>query len=63
MRWGWLVIGVIALAVGILWTLQGLNVVHGSVMSGNTTFVVVGPILGVIGLVLVAIGARRKTAS
>ena len=64
MRWIWLVIGIIAALVGIVWTLQGLNILHGSVMSGQPAFVVVGPIVAVVGLVLVAIGARgRKPTS
>jgi hypothetical protein len=60
MRWVWLIIGVIAVLVGIVWTLQGLSVLGGSVMTGNKVFVVVGPIVAVIGLVLVGIGARRR---
>jgi hypothetical protein len=60
MRWVWLGVGVLAVLVGIVWTLQGLNVIGGSGMSGNHTFVVVGPIVGVIGLALVAVGARQK---
>lgn len=54
-----LVVGILAIAIGVLWTLQGLNVVGGSVMSGNNTFVIVGPIVGVVGLGLI-IGSRRR---
>ncbi|WP_433443573.1 hypothetical protein [Nonomuraea sp. CA-141351] len=60
--WIPLVIGVLLAAVGILWTLQGLGVVGGSVMSGNTTWAVIGPIVLVIGLVLAVIGLRRLRA-
>ncbi|HEX9056687.1 MAG TPA: hypothetical protein VF818_04065 [Ktedonobacterales bacterium] len=60
MRWMWLVIGVLAVAVGLVWTLQGLNVLGGSVMSGHTIWAVIGPIVGVVGLVLVTIGLRRR---
>jgi hypothetical protein len=60
MRWMWLIIGVIAVAVGLVWTLQGLNVLGGSVMSGHTIWAVIGPIVGVVGLVLVTIGLRRR---
>lgn len=56
MRWVWLVIGVLAVAAGVLWTLQGLNIVGGSFMSGNIIFAVIGPLVGVIGLVLIGIG-------
>ncbi len=60
MRWMWLVIGVLAVAVGLVWTLQGLNVLGGSVMSGHTIWAVIGPIVGVVGLVLVTVGLRRR---
>ncbi|GAA3222644.1 hypothetical protein [Nonomuraea helvata] len=60
--WVPLVIGVLLAAVGILWTLQGLGVVGGSVMSGNTTWAVIGPIVLVVGLVLAVIGLRRLRA-
>jgi hypothetical protein len=60
MRWFWLVLGVLAVIIGSVWTLQGLNVLRGSAMSGHTVFAVVGPLVGLIGLVLVGVGARRR---
>lgn len=63
MRWLWLVLGVIAILIGIVWTLQGLNILGGSAMSGQMIFVVVGPIVGVIGLLLVIFGLRRRAPS
>ena len=46
--------GVALVAVGLLWTLQGLGVVGGSVMSGVTLWAVIGPlvVLGGIGLIV-----------
>ena len=55
-----LVVGVLLLLTGILWTLQGLDVIGGSAMSGVTTWAVIGPIVAVVGLVLAVLGARRK---
>jgi hypothetical protein len=55
-----LVIGVLAVLVGGVWTLQGLDVMGGSAMSGKTIFAVIGPIVAVIGLALIAIGLRRR---
>ena len=46
-----IVIGVVLVLVGTLWLLQGVGVVHGSFMSGQ-------PIWAVIGLVLLAVGVR-----
>ena len=56
--WISLVIGVLLVAVGGLWTLQGLGVVSGSVMSGDTTWAIVGPVVLVVGLVGAVIGLR-----
>jgi hypothetical protein len=63
MRWVWLVIGILAVIVGIVWTLQGLNVLRGSVMSGHSMYTVIGLIVGVVGLILVVVGLRRRAPS
>lgn len=66
MRWVWLVIGVLVVAIGVVWTLQGLNILGGSVMSGHLIFAVIGPLVGIIGLALIGIGAgvlRRRAPS
>ena len=66
MRIVWLVIGVIALIVGIIWTLQGFNIMAGSAMSGQKTFAIVGPIVGIVGIALLVfslMGRRRANAS
>jgi hypothetical protein len=60
MRWVWLVIGVLAVVAGVVWTLQGLNILGGSAMSGRTIFAVIGPIVALIGLVLVGVGLQRR---
>ena len=62
MRWIWLVAGVVVLGVGVLWILQGFNVLAGSGMSGKTIFAVLGIIVGVIGLVLLGVGITRRQA-
>ena len=60
---GWtpMAIGVLAIVLGGLWTLQGLDVVGGSVMSGVSLWAVIGPVVAVAGLVLVVIGVRRRS--
>src|SRR5579859_1412349 len=63
MRWTWLILGVLAVLIGGVWTLQGLNILQGSGMSGNLTFAVIGPIVAVVGLILIAFGARRRVRS
>lgn len=62
--WPFLVPGLVLVAVGALWTLQGIGVVGGSVMSGSPLWATIGPIVLVAGLVLIgiaiAIAARRR---
>ena len=52
-------IGILLVLVGILWTLQGLDILGGSGMSGVAIWAVIGPFVALIGIV-VALGARRK---
>lgn len=62
MRWVWLIIGILVFLMGGLWTLQGLDVVGGSPMSGVTLWAIVGPIVAVIGLVVAGVGLRKPKA-
>jgi hypothetical protein len=57
--WLWVVIGVLLVLVGGLWTLQGLDVLGGSAMSGVTLWAVIGPVVALGGLVLALVGARQ----
>jgi hypothetical protein len=58
--WLWVVLGVILVLVGAVWTLQGIGVLGGSVMSGVTLWAIVGPVVAVIGLALVWRGLRQR---
>jgi hypothetical protein len=62
MRWVWLIVGILIFLMGGLWTLQGLDIVGGSPMSGVTLWAIVGPIVAVVGLVLIGIGLRKPRA-
>lgn len=57
---GWVsvVLGVLLVLTGLVWTLQGFNVMGGSAMSGKTMWAVVGPVVAVAGLALVLLGSR-----
>src|SRR5260221_14709927 len=50
MRWLKGLFGVIFVALGALWTLQGLNALQGTFMSGQTMWAAVGLILLLVGL-------------
>jgi hypothetical protein len=55
-----IVVGVLLVAIGLLWMFQGLGVIGGSAMSGQTLWAVVGPIVAVVGIGLVVAGVRRR---
>lgn len=57
-----LVVGVVLILVGVVWTLQGLDVLGGSGMSGNAFWAVVGPIVALGGAALVVSGLRTPPA-
>jgi len=55
--------GVLIALLGVLFTLQGLGAIGGSVMSGVTFWAVAGPVIALAGLALAATGVRRRSAS
>ncbi|MEE6261968.1 hypothetical protein [Plantactinospora sonchi] len=59
---GWLplTLGLLAIVVGALWTLQGLGRLDGSVLSGELVLAVVGPLLVLAGVVLLRVGLRAR---
>ncbi len=58
--WPLIVIGVIVIAIGAVWTLQGIGVVGGSAMSGSALWAVIGPIVIVVGIVLIGFAVARR---
>jgi hypothetical protein len=54
-----IVVGLVITAAGVVWALQGFDIVGGSFMTGNHTYEVVGPVVAVVGLAVVVIGLRR----
>jgi hypothetical protein len=52
-------LGALLVLAGVVWTLQGLNVLGGSAMSGVTLWAIIGPIVAVLGVVLALSGRRR----
>jgi hypothetical protein len=55
-------IGVIAILIGLVWTLQGANVIMGSVMSGSSFWLAVGVVLLLVGAGVLVLGARSPGA-
>jgi hypothetical protein len=56
----WVVVGVLLALAGLVWTLQGFDVISGSSMSGTTTWSIIGPIVLIAGLVLTSAGLRGQ---
>ena len=61
-RWALVIVGVLLVVVGVVWTLQGLGYLAGSVMTGVTFWAVMGPIVALVGLFLLLRGVRRMRA-
>jgi hypothetical protein len=52
--------GLLITVAGVIFTLQGLGTLDGSVMSGVTFWAVAGPVIALIGLATVTVGLRRR---
>lgn len=61
MRWILVIIGLLAVGSGLLFTLQGLGVLGGSKMSGDSTWAIVGPIVAVVGMLMILFGLRKRS--
>ena len=58
MRIPMMIAGVLLVVIGGVWILQGINVLPGSFMTGQTKWAVYGAITAVIGIVLVVLSRR-----
>jgi hypothetical protein len=61
-RWGVPAVGVVLALIGALWTLQGVGVIGGSVMTGSHFWLIIGLIALVVGIGLIwrAMRVRRS---
>ena len=55
-----LVLGAVLVALGALWTGQGLGWIGGSAMTGVTLWAVIGPLVALGGVGLIVRGLRRQ---
>jgi hypothetical protein len=53
-------VGVLVALAGLLFTLQGLGFVHGSPMTNDHLWAVLGPIIALVGVVIVWAGWRAR---
>ncbi|MGD0006589.1 MAG: hypothetical protein ABSE06_20440 [Anaerolineaceae bacterium] len=59
MKWFLNILGGLLALVGVVWILQGVNVLPGSFMSGQSLYAVLGLVLAVIGGTLLFLANRR----
>lgn len=55
--------GFLLTLAGVVFTLQGVGILGGSVMSGVTFWAVAGPVIVLAGVILTALGLRDRPAS
>ena len=55
-----IVVGIVALLVGVVFAGQGANLIPGSSMTGDRTWLYIGLALSVVGVVLLVAGIRRR---
>jgi hypothetical protein len=58
MRMIMMVAGVLLLLMGGIWILQGINVLPGSFMTGQTKWAIYGALAAVAGIVLIVLARR-----
>lgn len=56
--WARGIVGVVLFLVGAVWIGQGLNVLHGSGMSGHGVWAVIGAVVLLVGVALLRPAAR-----
>ena len=54
------VLGILCLLAGCVWILQGINILPGSFMTGQTKWAIYGALLAVVGIALLISGRRRR---
>jgi hypothetical protein len=60
MRLAGTIIGIILILAGLLWILQGTNVLGGSAMSGKSEWLYIGVAVAIVGAVLTWWSRRRR---
>jgi uncharacterized membrane protein SirB2 len=57
------ILAILLLLVGIVWFLQGINIIGGSSMTGQSQWAIFGGLAVVVGIVLGVIANRKKMSS
>ncbi len=59
MKWVLYIIGVLLALIGLVWILQGVNVLAGSMMSGHIQYSILGLVVAILGILLIVFASRR----
>lgn len=62
MKWFLSILGVLLGAIGIVWILQGTDVLKGGVMGGHIQYAFLGIVVLIAGVVLLVFANRRRKA-
>ena len=55
-----IIVGIIAVLVGAVFAGQGANLIPGSSMTGDRTWLYIGLVLAVVGIILIVVAVRRR---
>ncbi len=54
------IVGALLIIAGVVWALQGLGYLKGSVMTGVTAWTLIGPVVALGGLAMTVAGLRNR---
>lgn len=60
MRWLLSIVGIVFALLGVVWILQGTNIISSGFMAGHMQYAVLGLIVGLGGIGLVVFANRRE---
>ncbi len=60
MKWLLYVLGVLLAAIGVVWILQGTDVLKAGFMAGQMQWAYIGLAVLIVGVVLLVFGSRRR---
>lgn len=63
MKWVLNIVGVLLILIGLVWILQGINVLPGSMMSGKIQYSILGFVVDVVGILMIVFANRRRKVS
>ncbi|RPI78992.1 MAG: hypothetical protein EHM41_24240 [Chloroflexi bacterium] len=63
MRIFMIILGILLILAGGVWFLQGINVIPGSFMTGQTQWAIYGGLTVIVGAVILVFANRRRTSS